>query len=48
MNRLLSVIMSIAVAAALLTGSIAAPICLRDFYYAHIGPMRLVEKSGLS
>ena len=48
MNKLLSVIMSIAVAAALLTGSIAAPICLRSFYYAHIGPLELEEKSGLS
>lgn len=48
MNKLLSVIMSIAVAAALLTGSIAAPICLRSFYYAHIGPLGLEGKSGLS
>lgn len=48
MNKLLSVIMSIAVAAALLTGSIAAPICLRSFYYAHIGPLGLEEKSWLS
>ena len=48
MNKLLSVIMSIAVAAALLSGSVAAPICLRGFYYAHIVPMGLEEKSGLS
>ena len=48
MNKLLSLIMSIAVAAALLSGSIAAPICLRDFYYAHIGPLGLEEQSGLS
>lgn len=48
MKKLLSVTMSIAVALALLTGSIAAPICLRGFYYAHIEPLRLEESSGLS
>lgn len=39
MNKLLSVIMSIAVALALLTGSIAAPILIRPFYYAQIQPL---------
>lgn len=48
MNKLLSVIMSIAVAAALLTGSIAAPILVRGFYYAQIAPLNLEEASGLS
>lgn len=48
MNKLLSVIMSIAVAAALLTGSIAAPICIRQFYYAQIEALELEKESGLS
>lgn len=48
MKKLLSVIMSIAVAAALLTGSIAAPILVRGFYYAQIAPLNLEEASGLS
>lgn len=48
MKKLLSVTMSIAVALALLSGSIAAPICLRGFYYAHIEPLGLEESSGLS
>ncbi len=48
MNKLLSVIMSIAVAMALLCGSIAAPILIRGFYYAQIEPLGLEEKSGLS
>lgn len=48
MNKLLSVIMSIAVAAALLSGSIAAPILVRGFYYAQIDALELEEVSGLS
>lgn len=48
MNKLLSVIMSIAVAAALLSGSIAAPILVRGFYYAQIDALGLEEASGLS
>lgn len=48
MKKLLSVIMSIAVALALLSGSVAVPICIRGFYYAHIEPLGLEESSGLS
>lgn len=48
MKKLLSVIMSIAVAAALLSGSIAAPILVRGFYYAQIDALELEEVSGLS
>lgn len=48
LNKLLSVIMSIAVALALLTGSIAAPILIRPFYYAQIQPLELESASGLS
>lgn len=48
LNKLLSVIMSIAVALALLTGSIAGPILIRPFYYAQIQPLALESASGLS
>lgn len=48
MSKLLSVIMSIAVAAALLAGSIAAPICIRPFYYAQIDTLELEKASGLN
>ncbi len=48
MNKLLSVIMSIAVATALLTGSIAAPICIRQFCYAQIEALELEKESGRS
>lgn len=47
-SRLLSVLMSIAVAIAILTGSIAAPIIMRPFYYAQIEPLELEQSSGLS
>lgn len=48
MSLLLNVIMSICVALALLTGSIAVPIIVRPFYYAHIGPLGLEASSGLT
>ena len=47
-SRLLSVLMSIAVALAILTGSIAAPIIIRPFYYAQIEPLELEQSSSLS
>ena len=40
--------MSLAVALVLLTGSVALPILVRPFYYAHIEPLGLERKSGLS
>ncbi len=40
--------MSLAVALALLTGSIAVPILVRPFYYAQIQPLGLEAASGLS
>ena len=46
-SRLLSVLMSIAVALAILTGSIAAPILIRPFYYAQIEPLELEQSSSL-
>lgn len=48
MNKLISAILCAATALALLTGSIAVPILVRPFYYAHIEPMELEEVSGLS
>lgn len=48
MNKLLSVLMSIAVAFAILTGAIALPILVRPFYYAQIDPLDMEEASGLS
>lgn len=47
-SRLLSVLMSIAVAIAILTGSIAAPIIMRPFYYAQIESLELEQSSSLS
>lgn len=47
-SRLLSALMIAAVALAILTGSIAAPIIIRPFYYAQIDPLELERSSGLS
>ena len=47
-SRLLSALMIAAVALALLTGSIAAPIIIRPFYYAQIEPLELEQSSSLS
>lgn len=46
-SKLLSVILATATAVFLLTGSIALPILLRPFYYAHITPLALEQTSGL-
>ena len=46
--KLLSVLLAIAIAFTLLTGAIAAPILCRPFYYAHIGPLELEERTGLT
>ena len=45
-SKSLTVFMSIALALALLTAAIAVPILCRPFYYAHIGPLRLEERTG--
>ena len=45
-SKPLAILMSAAIALALLTGAIAVPILCRPFYYAHIGPLRLVERTG--
>lgn len=46
-SKLLSVVLSVLIALAVLTGSIAVPLLCRSFYYAHIGPMHL-EDWGLT
>lgn len=46
-SKLLSVLLSVLLALAVLTGSIAVPLLCRSFYYAHIGPMGL-EDWGLT
>ena len=45
-SKLLTVILAIVIAVVLLSASIAAPILCRPFYYAHIGPLELVERTG--
>ena len=47
-NKSLSVLMAVLTALVLLTGAIAAPILCRPFYYAHIGPLELEERTGLT
>lgn len=46
--KLLSVLLAVAIAFTLLTGAIAAPILCRPFYYAHIGPLELEARTGLT
>lgn len=45
-SKSLTVFMAFAIALALLTAAVAAPILCRPFYYAHIGPLQLVERTG--
>ncbi len=47
-SKPLTILLAIALALALLSGSIAVPILCRPFYYAHIGPYRLAERTGLT
>ena len=42
-SKPLSLLSSLLTALAVLSGSIAAPLLCRPFYYAHIGPMGLAE-----
>ena len=46
-SKLLSAVLSVLIALAVLSGSVAVPLLCRSFYYAHIGPMGL-EEYGLS
>lgn len=47
-SKPLCALTAVLTALALLTASIAAPILCRPFYYAHIGPLRLEERTGLT
>lgn len=47
-SRLLTVFLSVLIALFIFTASIALPILVRPFYYAHIGPLGLEEYTGLS
>lgn len=47
-SKLLTILLAIAAALVLLTASIAAPILCRSFYYAHIGPLALCRRTGLT
>lgn len=47
-SRLLTAAMAVLTALILLTAAIAVPILCRPFYYAHIGPLELEERTGLS
>ncbi len=47
-SRPLCALTAVLTALALLTASIAAPILCRPFYYVHIGPLKLVERTGLT
>ena len=43
MKKTVSVLLSILTAIAVMTGSIAVPIIIRPFYYAHISPLQLTQ-----
>lgn len=47
-SKLLCAGLAVLAALALLTVSIAAPILCRPFYYAHIAPLKLEERTGLT
>jgi integral membrane protein (TIGR01906 family) len=45
-NKILTALLAIAVALLIISASIALPIYIRPFYYAHIGPYRLEARTG--
>lgn len=47
-SKPLCALLALLAALAVLTASIAAPILCRPFYYAHIGPLELEERTGLT
>ena len=47
-SKLLCALTAVFAALTLLTAAIAAPILCRPFYYAHIGPMGLEDRTGLT
>ena len=47
-SKLLTVALAVVLALLLLTAAIAVPILCRPFYYAHIGPLHIVEDTGFT
>ena len=47
-SKPLCVLTAVLTALTLFTAAVAAPILCRPFYYAHIGPMNLEERTGLT
>ena len=47
-SKPLCVLIAVLTALTLLTAAVAAPILCRPFYYAHIGPMELEARTGLT
>ena len=47
-SKPLCALIAVLAALTLLTAAIAAPILCRPFYYAHIGPLELEERTGLT
>ena len=47
-SKLLCVLLAALTGLAVLTASVAVPILCRPFYYAHIGPLKLEEHTGLT
>ncbi|MBR3755852.1 MAG: TIGR01906 family membrane protein [Firmicutes bacterium] len=47
-SRLLAIVMTVLTATGILSGSIAVPILCRQFYYAHITPLQMRLRVGLT
>ena len=47
-SKILSVLLAVLTACLVLSSSVAVPILCRPFYYAHIGPLGLVQATGLT
>ena len=47
-SKILSVLLAVLMACLVLSSSVAVPILCRPFYYAHIGPLGLVQATGLT
>ena len=47
-SKLLSMLLDVLTALAVLTGAVAVPILCRPFYYAQIGPLGLESYTGLT
>ena len=48
LSKLLCALIAVLAALTLLTAAVAVPILCRPFYYAHIGPMELEARTGLT